>query len=200
MAFVVTGILESLEREEAINLIQKYGGRVTGQVSKKTNFIVIGEEPGASKIEKAKKYGTKKLNEDELLHLIIEKSGVSSMTKDNFIEGTPEKSSKYFDSGKKLKRPRNLEEKPLEQMVLQAKIQRNERNDHRSEPESTKLLTGTAATKPDQIDSVIMKTEKKHSPLKMEITTDNGELQLFFGFMLNIVQIKNNMFFCKTML
>ncbi|KAK6617052.1 hypothetical protein RUM44_005409 [Polyplax serrata] len=176
LAFVVTGILESLEREEAINLIQKYGGRVTGQVSKKTNFIVIGEEPGASKIEKAKKYGTKKLNEDELLHLIIEKSGVSSMTKDNFIEGTPEKSSKYFDSGKKLKRPRNLEEKPLEQMVLQAKIQRNERNDHRSEPESTKLLTGTAATKPDQIDSVIMKTEKKHSPLKMEITTDNDHV------------------------
>ena len=63
-----------MEREEAVELIQKYGGRVTTQVSKKTDFIVVGEEPGESKLSKAEKFCTKKINEDELLALITERS------------------------------------------------------------------------------------------------------------------------------
>ncbi|MBY0539402.1 NAD-dependent DNA ligase LigA [Patescibacteria group bacterium] len=52
--FVLTGSLPSLSREEASEMIRSRGGSVTGSVSKKTDFVVAGEEPG-SKYEKAKK-------------------------------------------------------------------------------------------------------------------------------------------------
>lgn len=49
---MITGVLDSLEREEAEELIKKYAVRVSAQVSKKTNYMVIGDEAGPSKIAK----------------------------------------------------------------------------------------------------------------------------------------------------
>ena len=70
LTFVITGVLESLEREEAQELIQKYGGKVTQSISKKTSYIVVGSDPGQSKLAKASSFNTKQINEDELLDLI----------------------------------------------------------------------------------------------------------------------------------
>uniref|UniRef100_A0A8C5LQE5 Replication factor C subunit 1 n=1 Tax=Leptobrachium leishanense TaxID=445787 RepID=A0A8C5LQE5_9ANUR len=70
MTFVITGVLESLERDEAKSLIERYGGKVTGNVSKKTNYLVLGRDGGESKREKAESLGTKVLDEDGLLTLI----------------------------------------------------------------------------------------------------------------------------------
>ena len=50
--FVITGILESIEREEAADLIQRYGGKVTQSVSKKTSYVIMGQDPGESKLSK----------------------------------------------------------------------------------------------------------------------------------------------------
>lgn len=52
MTFVITGVLDSLEREEAETLIKSYGGRVTHSVSHKTTYLVLGKEPGQSKLKK----------------------------------------------------------------------------------------------------------------------------------------------------
>ena len=54
LTFVITGVLESMEREQASDLIKKYGGRVTGSVSKKTSYIVVGEDAGQSKLSKVR--------------------------------------------------------------------------------------------------------------------------------------------------
>lgn len=70
LTFVITGVLESLEREEAQELVQKYGGKVTQSISKKTSYIVVGSDPGQSKIAKASSFNTKQIDEDELLELI----------------------------------------------------------------------------------------------------------------------------------
>ena len=48
----MTGVLETIEREEAVSLIKQCGGRVTSSISRKTSYIVVGDEPGPSKIEK----------------------------------------------------------------------------------------------------------------------------------------------------
>ena len=48
-AFVITGVLESLWRSEAEDLIKRHSGRVTTAVSGKTNFLVSGDQPGKSK-------------------------------------------------------------------------------------------------------------------------------------------------------
>ncbi|KAI5088040.1 replication factor C subunit 1 [Silurus meridionalis] len=76
--FVLTGVLESLERDDAKSLIERYGGKVTGNVSRKTTYLVLGRDSGASKTEKAQSFGTKILNEDELLELIRTKPGKKS--------------------------------------------------------------------------------------------------------------------------
>ena len=50
LTFVFTGVGESIERDEAAELVKKYGGRVTTSLSKKTNYLVVGEGAGMSKL------------------------------------------------------------------------------------------------------------------------------------------------------
>ncbi|XP_013887906.1 replication factor C subunit 1 isoform X2 [Austrofundulus limnaeus] len=76
--FVLTGVLESMERDDAKTLIERYGGKVTGNISKKTSYLVQGRDSGVSKLEKAESLGTKILDEDGLLDLIRTKPGKKS--------------------------------------------------------------------------------------------------------------------------
>ncbi|XP_055772510.1 replication factor C subunit 1-like, partial [Salvelinus fontinalis] len=76
--FVISGVLESMEREDAKSLIERYGGKVTSNVSKRTTYLVMGRDGGAAKTEKAEGFGTKILDEDELLELIRSKPGKKS--------------------------------------------------------------------------------------------------------------------------
>lgn len=71
--FVVTGTLPTLKRDEAKAMIQKAGGKVTDSVSKKTNYLVVGEDAG-SKLEKAQTLGVTLLSEDEFLQLLEPRS------------------------------------------------------------------------------------------------------------------------------
>ena len=52
LKFVILGVLESIEREEAASLIQRYGGKVTQSVSKKTSYVIMGQDPGEHKLSK----------------------------------------------------------------------------------------------------------------------------------------------------
>ncbi len=67
--FVLTGTLPTLKRDEAAAMIEAAGGKVSGSVSKKTDFVVDGEAAG-SKLEKAQSLGVAVLSEDELLNLL----------------------------------------------------------------------------------------------------------------------------------
>jgi DNA ligase (NAD+) len=68
--FVVTGTLDSMSREGAEARIRELGGKATGSVSKETDYLVAGAEPGSNKIEAAKKYGTKTVDEEQFLALL----------------------------------------------------------------------------------------------------------------------------------
>ena len=74
--FVITGVLESMEREEAADLIKSCGGTVTVALSKKVTHMLIGEESGPAKLAKAADLGIKQITEDELLSIIRKKSGL----------------------------------------------------------------------------------------------------------------------------
>lgn len=67
--FVITGTLPSLSRERATERIEAAGGKVTGSVSRKTDYVVAGADPG-SKYAKAKELGTEILDEKALLQLL----------------------------------------------------------------------------------------------------------------------------------
>ncbi|HYE29888.1 MAG TPA: NAD-dependent DNA ligase LigA [Methylomirabilota bacterium] len=68
LTFVLTGTLPTLKREEAAARIESLGGKVSGSVSKKTNYLLAGEDAG-SKLEKAQTLGVKIINEAEFLAL-----------------------------------------------------------------------------------------------------------------------------------
>lgn len=67
--FVITGTLPTLKRSEAQKIIEDSGGKVSGSVSKKTDFVVAGEEAG-SKLDKALSLGVAVITEKELLNMI----------------------------------------------------------------------------------------------------------------------------------
>ena len=70
--FVITGTLERFSREEATARLEDLGAKVTGSVSAKTTGLVVGEEPGASKLTKARKAEVPILSEADLLKLLGE--------------------------------------------------------------------------------------------------------------------------------
>ena len=68
--FVITGTLDAMSRDEAQRRIERLGGKVTGSVSKKTHFVVVGTDAG-SKLEKAQALGVATLDEPAFLKLIM---------------------------------------------------------------------------------------------------------------------------------
>jgi DNA ligase (NAD+) len=71
LQFVLTGVLPSMDRNEAKKLIEVRGGRVTSSISSKTDYIVAGDDAG-SKLEKARALNVKVLDEAGLLALVRE--------------------------------------------------------------------------------------------------------------------------------
>jgi DNA ligase (NAD+) len=69
LTFVLTGTLPTMKRDEAGALIEKNGGKVTGSVSKKTSYVVAGEDAG-SKLTKAQTLGIPVIDEAALLAMI----------------------------------------------------------------------------------------------------------------------------------
>ena len=67
--FVITGTLPSLKRDEAKTMIQQAGGKVTGSVSSKTDYLLVGEDAG-SKLAKAESLGVEQLSEERFLELL----------------------------------------------------------------------------------------------------------------------------------
>jgi DNA ligase (NAD+) len=69
LTFVLTGSLDSLSRDEARSIIEDLGGRVTSSVSKNTDYVVVGRDPGG-KYDKALQMGIKAVGEDEFREIV----------------------------------------------------------------------------------------------------------------------------------
>ena len=82
MTFVLTGSLENYTRDEASAIIERFGGKVSGSVSKKTTYVVAGEEAG-SKLDKANELGVAILSEEQFKSLIAE---VDSNVDESLVE------------------------------------------------------------------------------------------------------------------
>ncbi|KAF5615468.1 replication factor C subunit 1 [Fusarium sp. NRRL 25303] len=70
LSFVFTGVLQTISRDEGQALVKRYGGKVVGQPSSKTSFVVLGEDAGPSKLAKIKSIGIKTIDENGLFELI----------------------------------------------------------------------------------------------------------------------------------
>jgi len=87
------GVLESLERDECKELIEKYGGRVTTTISKKTNYLIAGSDVGESKSSKARELKIDIISEDDLLEMIRTRSGTATAETPSTSTKTKRKSS-----------------------------------------------------------------------------------------------------------
>ncbi len=70
--FVISGVFSKHSRDEYKEMIEKNGGRNVGSISKKTDFVLAGENMGPSKLEKATKLGIRIISEDEFLQMLAE--------------------------------------------------------------------------------------------------------------------------------
>ncbi|XP_054460149.1 replication factor C subunit 1 [Anoplopoma fimbria] len=134
--FVLTGVMESMERDDAKSLIERYGGKVTGNISKKTTYLVQGRDSGVSKLEKAESHGTKILDEDGLLELIRTKPGKKSK-----YEITAEAESK----ASKTRTPPSKTSKSTPKAQKISPSKGNSRSPHTPSPSKTSLAQGHGA-------------------------------------------------------
>lgn len=70
LTFVFTGVLRFLGRDEGQNLVKRYGGKVTTAPSKKTSYVVLGDDAGPKKLQTIRDHGLKTINEEGLFKLI----------------------------------------------------------------------------------------------------------------------------------
>ena len=70
LTFVITGTLPTMSREAAAELIEAQGGRVTSSISGNTNYLLVGEKPGGTKVRRAEELGVQPLSEEELLRRV----------------------------------------------------------------------------------------------------------------------------------
>ena len=68
--FVISGVFQKVSRKELKKLIEDNGGKVTGSISAKTNYLVAGDNMGPSKLAKAEKVGTQIISEDDFLKMV----------------------------------------------------------------------------------------------------------------------------------
>jgi len=68
--FLVTGVMETIDRQELIDTIKESGGHVMSGMSKNLDYLIVGRDAGPSKLEKAAQMGLNQLTEDETLSLL----------------------------------------------------------------------------------------------------------------------------------
>lgn len=97
LTFLVTGVLESLERDECGSIIKEYGGKTMTVVGKRLNYLIVGEDAGPKKLAQAEEQGVKIISEDGFFDLIRERSGMKkesgSVSHNDLVEASSPSSS-----------------------------------------------------------------------------------------------------------
>ncbi|OAA43837.1 DNA replication factor C, large subunit [Metarhizium rileyi] len=130
LSFVFTGVLQTIGRDEAQALVKRYGGKVTGQPSSKTSFVVLGDDAGPSKLAKIKSHGIKTIDENGLFDLI-------------------RKLPAYGGSGKgaqKAQEKKKAEEEKVKQQI--AEMEAEEKKRRAEAAKATQKATSTRGTGP----------------------------------------------------
>lgn len=155
LTFLVTGILESMERDEAASVIKGFGGRVMTVVGKKLNYLVVGEEAGPKKLAQAEELNITILSEDGLFDLIREKSG---------------------ETKPKVKEEKKESEMPkIKKEVKEEKSSSSSSSKHTLKPESKKESSVSPKIKKEPKESPMKLTEVKKEPKKSPMKVDKVE-------------------------
>ncbi|CAN2388507.1 protein-DNA loading ATPase activity [Pristimantis euphronides] len=161
LTFVITGVLESIERDEAKSLVERYGGKVTGNVSKKTNYLLMGREGGKSKHDKAQTLGTKIIDEDGLF---------------NLLRTLPGKKSKYVIAAEAEMKTQVKAEKTPEKVAKKPSPLKRKRTPEKRESPRLKKLAGEG-NRSDDWKMDIIQEEKPSSVKSLNLSLVSGKTE-----------------------
>lgn len=161
LKFLTTGVLDSLDRDECKTIIEKYGGSMISGVTKKLDYLIVGEDAGQSKLDKAKELNVKQLNEDEFLKLICTKSGITNPKYENndveMMSLDDDNANIKTESEEKIKKKLDLDdEEVISKKVEKFHVKEEKIHDIKMSPKSPKL--SVVSEKPKQVE---VKTESK---------------------------------------
>ncbi|XP_032510865.2 replication factor C subunit 1 isoform X2 [Danaus plexippus] len=159
-SFLLTGVLDSFERDDVIAAITKYGGVIKTGISKKVTHVIAGDDAGPAKLAKAQELGIKIMNEDEFLQFIRDSSNKKTPPKDVKKESGKKKDKSSEKKREKIKK--SPQDKEIN--VNKAKVEESPRDIKQSEVKTNKVES---------------KEESKEHPVKSvrrEISND-GELK-----------------------
>jgi replication factor C subunit 1 len=113
LTFVFTGVLQTLGREEGQNLVKRYGGKVTTGPSKKTSYVVIGQDAGPKKLETIRSLGIKSIDEDGLFTLIrkLPSGGGDSKAAEEYAEKQAKEAEKIKQQAEEMEQREKEKEK-----------------------------------------------------------------------------------------
>uniref|UniRef100_A0AAG5CZT0 Replication factor C subunit 1 n=1 Tax=Anopheles atroparvus TaxID=41427 RepID=A0AAG5CZT0_ANOAO len=162
LQFVITGVLESMERDECAQVIKDLGGKVVGAVSKKVTHMVIGDDAGPKKVAQAEDMGIAQLSEDGLFDLIREKSGQKKSSGTKKPSPQTESSSSSSSIGQKRKESPK-EEKDLKKVKVEKSSPARSPGKPKGET-SRERSEAPAKVKVEKSPAKQVKVEKKSSP------------------------------------
>lgn len=151
--FLITGVLDSLEREQATSLIEKYGGKVVKSVTKNLTHAIVGNDPGPSKLTKIKEQNIPQLDEDQLFQM-IESSDTQTMTL---------KQKKALEQKKNKEIQKQKEEQKKQEMIEREIMEKKNRSPLK---ENEKKKSTSTTTK--NSNSIERKKKEEEDKLKAE--------------------------------
>ncbi|XP_012236348.1 replication factor C subunit 1 [Bombus impatiens] len=172
LSFVITGVLDSLEREEAEELIKQYGGRILHQISKKTDYVIVGDQAGPAKLSKATNLNIKKISEDDLLELIRTRPAGQSDNVTQPRTKSKERSKRKFAESSEESTPKKKKITVNEETKKAAKVH----SPHKTESSKREIedsLKQELYNKDEKIKSSI---EKKQNEYKESLVQDKKEI------------------------
>ncbi|KAK3684213.1 replication factor RFC1 C terminal domain-containing protein [Podospora appendiculata] len=151
--FVFTGLLKTLSREDGQALVKRYGGKVTGAPSSKTDFVVLGDDAGPSKLRKIKEHGIKTIDEDGLFYLIksLPAHGGSGKGAEKAKQKREEEEKKIRDEAAKMEQQEKARKAEADKAAKKAATARGTAPPVQSQPLSQLWTTKYAPTALNQI-------------------------------------------------
>lgn len=138
--FVLTGEMSALSREQAEDIIKRNGGKVTTSVSGRTSYIVVGSDPGPSKMEKAERLSIPQLDRDSFLDLIDSVASTPHHKKIKTDASANAGSEPIVESKPSI--PKAVSQLPLKELRIPTKTTKNTMWTDRYAPQSSSELLG----------------------------------------------------------
>lgn len=159
-SFVFTGLLKTIGRDEAAALVKQYGGKVTGAPSSKTDFVVLGDDAGPSKLRKIAEHGIKTIDEQGLFYLIKNLPGEGGSGK----------------AAEKAKQKAEEAEKKIREQAQEMERQEKARKQEAAKAQEAKVARGAVADVPAAPLSQLWTT--KYAPSAMnQICGNKGQVE-----------------------